>query len=355
MGGAVKAMPMIKVGEKAVEGKEVELGAVPRLGEGTSGTSLAKDPLGVDGYKLDPNLEAFGPDTAPPPAVRYFGEMDAMPARPKARLIFGDVMVDALRVLGLMPPSPPVVEGLAMVDGKNSLTMPSQGSTAILGREAIQASGYSPIVVPNDPSISRLHASIHRNADGTFTIEDLGSKTGTSINGVKIASPHTPQALKVGDVIRIGGTDITFRGDAHGEAFGPDTSAPEAVRIFGGVVTSALRVFDAAFSHSEGSALGLRKEGMTTTLHAPADSKPFYLGSEPASLSGVTSVLVPGDPKVSRMHASIQREKDGSFTLKDLSSGSGTFVNGERVKGPVTIKAGDFIRVGDTEITFLVD
>jgi pSer/pThr/pTyr-binding forkhead associated (FHA) protein len=357
---------MLKVGEKPMEGKETEVGTPP-LGEGFKGGSpLPADPLAANGYKLDSNLEAFGPDTPPPPAIRYFGEFEATPVRPKAPLLFGDVMKNAvevaLRAFGYFVPPPPLpgpVEGLTVgPSGKNVFTMPSKWSTAFLGREAVQATGISPIVVPNDPSVSRMHAGIHRNPDGTFTIEDLGSKTGTYVNGAKIKSPHTPQALKEGDVIRIGGTDITFQGDAHLEAFGPDTPAPEAVRLFRGdaiqrALASALRAFDLIAPLSPNPAPGLGKEGGVTTLHAPSDRKPFYLGSESASLSGVTSILVPGDPKVSKMHASIQREKDGSFTLKDLSSTSGTFVNGERIKGPTTIKAGDVIRMGGTEITFL--
>jgi S1-C subfamily serine protease len=52
------------------------------------------------------------------------------------------------------------------------------------------------------------------------------------------------------------------------------------------------------------------------------------------------------DARASRKHARLERSVDGSWRITDLDSGNGTFVNDERITGPVTLKAGDTVRFG---------
>lgn len=66
-----------------------------------------------------------------------------------------------------------------------------------LGREA-------PDIVVNDPLTSRRHAAIDV-ADGTVTVEDLGSSNGTLVNGAPVTT-RTP--LRSGDVALIGDTEL---------------------------------------------------------------------------------------------------------------------------------------------------
>jgi len=54
------------------------------------------------------------------------------------------------------------------------------------------------------------------------------------------------------------------------------------------------------------------------------------------------------DPRVSRRHAEFRRAVDGTWTLTDLGSANGTFLNDKRVQGTVALKAGDRIRVAET-------
>ena len=56
-----------------------------------------------------------------------------------------------------------------------------------------------------DLEISRQHARISRQADGTYVIEDLGSTNGTRVNGHQIDQPLT---LSRGDTIEVGGTTL---------------------------------------------------------------------------------------------------------------------------------------------------
>lgn len=55
------------------------------------------------------------------------------------------------------------------------------------------------------------------------------------------------------------------------------------------------------------------------------------------------------DPAISREQALI-RGQNASFTLYDRASTYGTFVNGQRVTGPVLLRHGDVIRMGDMSL-----
>jgi pSer/pThr/pTyr-binding forkhead associated (FHA) protein len=59
--------------------------------------------------------------------------------------------------------------------------------------------------------------------------------------------------------------------------------------------------------------------------------------------------LVLDDPEVSRRHAMLRRSGE-SVVVEDLDSTNGTFVNGERIRTPVTVGPGDQVRVGRTTL-----
>lgn len=58
------------------------------------------------------------------------------------------------------------------------------------------------------------------------------------------------------------------------------------------------------------------------------------------------------DRWISRNHAMLQCMETGEFYLIDLGSRNGSFVNGRRVSVPVTLKHGDHITFGQTELEF---
>jgi hypothetical protein len=63
----------------------------------------------------------------------------------------------------------------------------------------------------DDPALSRLHAVIARQGDGSYTIEDVGSTNGTELNGRALPS-HDPVTLADGDRIQLGAwTTMTVR------------------------------------------------------------------------------------------------------------------------------------------------
>lgn len=59
----------------------------------------------------------------------------------------------------------------------------------------------------DDVLVSRRHAAIRLAADGSATVEDLGSRNGVLLNGVRI---EKAEPLNDGDLIRIGSQDICF-------------------------------------------------------------------------------------------------------------------------------------------------
>lgn len=63
--------------------------------------------------------------------------------------------------------------------------------------------------------------------------------------------------------------------------------------------------------------------------------------------------LRPNSELVSRHHCVINID-DFTVRLRDLGSTNGTFVNGNRVRGEVTLKAGDRVRVGKLDFEILI-
>jgi hypothetical protein len=73
----------------------------------------------------------------------------------------------------------------------------------------------------------------------------------------------------------------------------------------------------------------------------------LLLGRSPES-----DVEIAWDPRVSAVHASLERRGSRWVIDDDGLSRNGTFIAGERVRGQRTLKDGDVIRVGDTLLGF---
>lgn len=62
----------------------------------------------------------------------------------------------------------------------------------------------------NDPSVSKIHAALMMNREGTLLVADTGSTNGTYINGRRIAYGEARQ-IEDGDVVGFGDVEVRFR------------------------------------------------------------------------------------------------------------------------------------------------
>jgi pSer/pThr/pTyr-binding forkhead associated (FHA) protein len=81
-------------------------------------------------------------------------------------------------------------------------------SFAVEDRLVIGRSEEGPGRLADDPEISRHHAELVRSPSGEFTIKDLSSTNGTSVNGTRLSAPAV---LRIGDEIEVGTTKLIVR------------------------------------------------------------------------------------------------------------------------------------------------
>ena len=90
-------------------------------------------------------------------------------------------------------------------------------------------------------------------------------------------------------------------------------------------------------------------------VRGPDRGKAFTLPEREPQLVGRSSeALDLADPSISRRHAELT-PVDGAWALRDLGSRHGTFVNGVRIEGAVTVSIGDRIRCGDCEFLLVAE
>lgn len=84
---------------------------------------------------------------------------------------------------------------------------PLKGTVLALDRD-VSTIGSAPgnTVLLGDTGVSRKHAGIRR-VDGAYELADLGSTNGVYVNGQKVVRHR----LTVGDIIRVGATEMVFR------------------------------------------------------------------------------------------------------------------------------------------------
>lgn len=89
------------------------------------------------------------------------------------------------------------------------------------------------------------------------------------------------------------------------------------------------------------------RSGPTPGVTFPLEGDQLTIGRD--STNGVAI----NDAEVSRKHSRLTFQ-GGKYVLEDLGSTNGTFVNGQRIAGPVVLKAGDVISLGE-QIVLMYD
>ena len=103
--------------------------------------------------------------------------------------------------------------------------VPLQGNRLTLGRTDAAD------VVINDSSLSRVHASINRDGDRVWIVDE-GSKNGTSVNGTPVPATGTP--LRDHDEVYLGNTTVVVTlgpGTSHDAVRATVAGAPDARRL----------------------------------------------------------------------------------------------------------------------------
>ncbi len=205
----------------------------------------------------------------------------------------------------------------------------SVGNEALVfGREA-----GADVVVPGD-DVSRRHAEI-RGTDAGYVLVDL-SANGTYVNGARIADARP---LVRGDVIRIGPDEFRFHAPSEGPPPGAVQRLSDTMHGMPATPLPAVPVLPppiASLLMRSGASKGTR-----VSLRSPVVS----IGR------GEYNDVVIADPSVSTMHAKLQR-RDGVWTVVDLGSTNGTFMEDERVSDDAPIAPGTTLRFGEVAAMF---
>jgi ABC-type multidrug transport system ATPase subunit len=180
----------------------------------------------------------------------------------------------------------------------------------------------------DDLTVSRHHAQIALASNG-YLLTDVGSSDGTYLNDTRL-QPFIPHRLNDGDRIVIGSLcQFTFKSLVTEELAKANLPLAEKTTVL---------PFDAPATADS-----------TTSQRIDLRNRDLLnIGRDP------TNDLVIDHPCASRFHAQIKLDQ-GRYTLYDLNSTNGTFVNGELVVGSRPFQVGDTIRIGSTQLAFNVD
>lgn len=184
----------------------------------------------------------------------------------------------------------------------------------VIGRNPSTRRSTHVVSLNGDKAISREHATIELQADGTLMATDLHSSYGTRINGARL-TPDTPAPLHETDTLQLGNTSLTLDKGEGSSRLRIDITPRYQLRVMRGPDRGKQ----------------LRLDGRRWTV-GRSDSADWRLS----------------DPKLSRKHAEIRLE--GSIVrVVDLGSRHGVTIN-RRPQQNGALGSGDLLMLGDNEI-----
>jgi len=216
------------------------------------------------------------------------------------------VILPAPRISGILRP-------VILHDERRELDLHVDGASARLGRDPSLDLTFD----PGDDVVSAAHARVWRDAGGSWWLEDLGSTNGTWLNGRRIAAA---EPLASGDRFTLGQRGPALRVRLEGEP--ARTRAEPATEI---------------------AAPSLKLRRVAGGEDLLASGREILLGRSATCTVPLRTVA---DTVVSKRHAAVAFDEAGAATVTDLGSRNGTFVNGQRVRGPAMLKVGDRLMLG---------
>jgi ABC-2 type transport system ATP-binding protein len=232
---------------------------------------------------------------------------------------------------------------LAIIEGREAGRELTVTRATVIGRDP------GADLVIRDSEISPEHASLMVLVSG-IAVEDLGSASGTFVNGQRVTGQHQLQA---GDRIKLGATMLEVRA--------PGPTAGEAESTAAARQVTRVRKAPPVPPPPAGTEVRPAPRSVTRTKHIPtAPMLVFVGGPEAGTEVPVTSQVVVGrdagvadvildDADLSRRHATFSPSGAG-LTVQDLGSTNGTFVNGQRLTDTVALNTGDRVELGGTMI-----
>ena len=222
------------------------------------------------------------------------------------------------RVAAAFDSTPPPRVSLEGPPGRIEVAPPS----AIVGRDP-----QSPIPL-NDPLVSWRHAEITIAGQHVY-VRDLGSATGTWVNGSAVT---TPKGVRDGDKVRIGATDLLVR-IAHADGAQQSLAAQSLMKSGMGEPKPHLEV-------RTGRAMGLAFELVADLI---------TIGRDPASTIRLD------DESIDWRHAWVRKTSAG-WDIADAESRGVTKKNGQVLQENVwtPMAPGDTIDIGEVGLSYVV-
>lgn len=187
-------------------------------------------------------------------------------------------------------------------------TIPLVKPRVVIGRDRASCD-----VALVQPFISKVHAAFETDAAGCTTVHDLDSTFGTFVNGRRVSR----ETLRDGDRVGLG---------------------PDGLLAFRYAARSALRETDAISATEETIHVDRSEVEGTTTLRVERQMQ-LCIGRAP------DNDVVLNEASVSRHHAKLQLNDDGTAIVADAGSTNGTYVNGELLREPRRIDRDDLVLI----------
>ncbi len=219
-------------------------------------------------------------------------------------------------------------------------------------------------LILTEGGVSRQHARLLVEG-GQVLLEDLGSANGTYVDEERISEPTplTPQSqVLLGDyTLKLKGGGRAAGGArrpaprASSPDVGSEEEAPRATRAMPSVKPA--RPAGAALARRERPARGAAPAPagvpVLRGLTGPWANKTYPLKSKLVVGRAPPAAVLIEDDSISRKHAEVERNAQGSVFVRDLGSANGTLLNGERIgQEPVEVFSGDIMQFGMVEVAY---
>jgi ABC transport system ATP-binding/permease protein len=196
-------------------------------------------------------------------------------------------------------------------------------------------------VVVVNPHVSRDHAVLVLDPVEGWTFEDR-SHGGTYVAGTRVTrlSIREPVLLRLGSAVDGAEVLVSAGAPAPPAAPAPAAPAPTAPAPTAPATPEPRTRPESASAPPAGSVSGESgaRLGQFNAEHESDERLRLGRGED-------NDIVIP-DLLVSRHHAELRREPDGTYTITDLRSHNGTFVDGQRVAGSMRVGDGSVVSIG---------